>query len=84
MHIFTLCELKAAQTALFLIRRYAVNKDNADALLAWLKPYEDFVYRRDFVGSFSGKHAGLSKAVKAREDVSFGTELVDKMVLLIK
>lgn len=78
------CELKAAQTALFLIRRYAVDKDNSDALLAWLKPYEDFVYRRDFVGSFSGKHAGLSKAVKAREDVSFGTELVDKMVLLIK
>jgi tRNA 2-(methylsulfanyl)-N6-isopentenyladenosine37 hydroxylase len=78
------CELKAAQTAMFLIRRYAVDKLNAEALLAWLKPYEDFVYRRDFEGSFSGKHAGLSKAVVAREDVSFGAELVDKMVLLIK
>lgn len=78
------CELKAAQTAMLLIRKYAVDKANAAELLAWLKPYEDFVYRQDFVGSFNGKHAGLSKAIVAREDVSFGAELVDKMVLLIK
>jgi tRNA-(ms[2]io[6]A)-hydroxylase len=78
------CELKAAQTAMLLIRKYAVDKDNAAELLAWLKPYEDFVYRRDFVGSFNGKHTGLSKAIVARDDVSFGAELVDKMVLLIK
>lgn len=78
------CELKAAQTAMLLIRKYAVDKDNAAELLAWLKPYEDFVYRRDFVGSFNGKHAGLSKAIVARDDVSFGAELVDKMVFLIK
>jgi tRNA-(ms[2]io[6]A)-hydroxylase len=78
------CELKAAQTAMFLIRKYAVDKENAAALLAWLKPYEDFVYRRDFEGSFSGKHSGLGKAIVAREDVSFGAELVDKMILLIK
>lgn len=78
------CELKAAQTAMLLIRKYAVDKDNAAELLAWLKPYEDFVYRRDFIGSFNGKHAGLSKAIVARDDVSFGAVLVDKMVLLIK
>jgi tRNA-(ms[2]io[6]A)-hydroxylase len=78
------CELKAAQTAMLLIRKYAVDKENATELLAWLKPYEDFVYRRDFVGSFNGKHAGLSKAIVARDDVSFGVELVDKMVSLIK
>jgi len=78
------CELKAAQTAMLLIRKYAVDKDNAEQLLAWLKPYEDFVYRRDFDGSFNGKHAGLSKAIVAREDVLFAGELVDKMVLLIK
>lgn len=78
------CELKAAQTAMYLIRKYAVDKDNAAALLAWLKPYEDFVYRRDFEGSFKGQHSGLSRTIVARKDVSFGTELVDKMVLLIK
>lgn len=84
MHTYALNELKAAQTAMFLIRRYALDKSSAESLLVWLKPYEDFVYRRDFEGSFSGKHSGLSKAVLAREDVSFGAELVDKMVLLIK
>ena len=78
------CELKAAQTGMLLIRKYAVDKQNSEPLLAWLKPYEDFVYRRDFTGSFSGRHAGLSKAIVAREDVSFASELVDKMVLLIK
>ena len=78
------CELKAAQTAMFLIRKYAVDKDNAAALLAWLKPYEDFVYRRDFEGSFNGSHSGLGKDIVAREDVSFGAELVDKMLMLIK
>ena len=41
-----ICELKAGQTAMFLIRKYAVNKDSGDALLAWLKPYEDFIYRK--------------------------------------
>ena len=78
------CELKAAQTAMFLIRKYAVDKNNAAALLAWLKPYEDFVYRRDFEGGFNGKHGGLGKNIVARDDVSFGAELVDKMVSLIK
>ena len=69
---------------MLLIRKYAVDKHNSEPLLAWLKPYEDFVYRRDFEGSFSGKHAGLSKAIVARDDVSFASDLVDKMVLLIK
>lgn len=78
------CELKAAQTAMLLIRKYAVERESSESLLAWLKPYEDFVYRRDFDGSFNGKHAGLSKAIVAREDVPFAGELVDKMVLLIK
>jgi tRNA-(ms[2]io[6]A)-hydroxylase len=78
------CELKAAQTAMYLIRKYAVDKDNAAALLAWLKPYEDFVYRRDFQGTFKGKHNGLGKDIVARADVSFGAELVDKMLMLIK
>ena len=41
-----ICELKAAQSAMFLIRRYAVDADSASALLEWLKPYEDFTYRK--------------------------------------
>lgn len=41
-----LCELKAAQSAMFLIRKYAVDKQSATVLLEWFKPYEAFAYDR--------------------------------------
>ncbi len=78
------CELKAAQTALMLIRRYVVDEDNAAQLLAWLKPYEDYVYRQIGNGNFEGKHSGLKKMISANGVHTFGDELVEKMVLLIK
>ncbi|WP_438863450.1 tRNA isopentenyl-2-thiomethyl-A-37 hydroxylase MiaE [Neptunicella sp.] len=78
------CELKAAQTAMLLMRKYAVDKANGAALLAWLKPYEDFVYRRDYEGEFNPNHSGLGKKLEAREDVAFASDLVNRMVLLIK
>jgi len=40
------CELKAAQSAMFLIRKYAVDKKSGDVLLALLQPFELFIYRR--------------------------------------
>jgi tRNA-(ms[2]io[6]A)-hydroxylase len=39
------CELKAAQTALLLVRKYVADESGADALLDWLKPYEQFTFR---------------------------------------
>lgn len=78
------CELKAAQTAMFLIRKYAVDSETAPALLAWLKPYEDFVYRRIESEAIKGGHHGISKRLQAKEELSWGSELIDKMVLLIK
>lgn len=79
-----LCELKAAQSALFLIRRYAVVPESATMLNAWLQPYEDLAYRRlGSVETLRGKSAA-SKQVIVRADCRYGTELVDKMVLLIK
>ncbi|RDV24298.1 tRNA-(ms[2]io[6]A)-hydroxylase [Alteromonas aestuariivivens] len=78
------CELKAAQTAMLLIRKYAVDKQNAEVLLAWLKPYEDFVYRQEGDGQFEGMHNGLKRVIEANGQHPFGDELVDKMVLLIK
>ncbi|XOV78445.1 MAG: tRNA-(ms[2]io[6]A)-hydroxylase [Aestuariibacter sp.] len=77
------CELKAAQTAMWLMRRYAVTQESGEALLAWLKPYEDFVYRKKGVGDFSD-YKGLSKKLVSKSDFTHGDELVDKMVLLIK
>jgi tRNA-(ms[2]io[6]A)-hydroxylase len=77
------CELKAAQTAMLLLRRYAVDQQSSDALLAWLKPYEDFVYRKIGNGDFSD-YANLSKKLISKSDFEHGDELISKMVLLIK
>jgi tRNA-(ms[2]io[6]A)-hydroxylase len=77
------CELKAAQTAMLLLRRYAVDKDSGEALLAWLKPFEDFVYRKIGDGDFSD-HVSLSKKLISKSNFEHGDELIAKMVLLIK
>lgn len=77
------CELKAAQTAMLLLRRYAVDKSSGEALLEWLKPFEDFVYRKIGSGNFSS-HVNLSKKLISKSDFAHGDELIDKMVLLIK
>ncbi|NRQ43851.1 tRNA-(ms[2]io[6]A)-hydroxylase [Rheinheimera sp. YQF-2] len=78
-----ICELKAAQSAMYLIRRYAVDEQSAEALLQWLKPYEDFTYRQQ--GDWQAL-AGLSlkKSMLAKSDSRYAQELIDKMVLLIK
>ncbi|MCL1065400.1 tRNA isopentenyl-2-thiomethyl-A-37 hydroxylase MiaE [Shewanella olleyana] len=79
-----LCELKAAQSAMFLIRKYAVDKESASRLTEWVKPYEEFAYKR--VGgltSLKGK-SNITKQVTVRDNCPYGQDLVDKMVLLIK
>lgn len=77
------CELKAAQTAMLLLRRYAVDKESGEALLAWLKPFEDFVYRKVGDGDFSHQ-VNLSKKLISKSDFEHGDELIAKMVMLIK
>lgn len=78
------CELKAAQTAMLLIRRYAVDKETGKALMDWLQPYNNYVFRQQ--GSLGGlaKAKGLSKKIDVTVDSPYAQELVDKMVLLIK
>lgn len=78
------CELKAAQTAMWLIRRYVADKESGDALLAWLKPWEQFVHSENADLAFLEQHKSLSKAVISRADLSYGDRLIDRMVLLIK
>jgi tRNA 2-(methylsulfanyl)-N6-isopentenyladenosine37 hydroxylase len=78
-----LCELKAAQSAMFLIRRYAVDSESAKALLDWLKPYEDFAYRK--VGHWQDlEKLKLNKSIIAKTNAPYSQDLIDKMVLLIK
>ncbi len=79
-----ICELKASQSAMFLIRKYAVDKESGDALLAWLQPFEQLVYKRD--GNWrdlAGKNK-LSKSMIPASRNLYGQDLIDKMVLLIK
>ncbi len=79
-----ICELKAAQSAMFLIRRYAVDEQSGEALLQWLKPYEDFTYRQ--VGDWQelADYNRLNKSMIPKSSAPYGQDLIGKMVLLIK
>tara|TARA_B110000467_G_C18290047_1_gene464181 strand:- start:461 stop:1249 length:789 start_codon:yes stop_codon:yes gene_type:complete len=83
------CELKAGQTAMFLIRKYAVDKQSHQILLEWFSPYEDFLYRKKGdLKSLANKN-NLSKAIFPKIDSTqansaFSQDLIDKMILLIK
>lgn len=77
------CELKAAQSAMFMIRRYAADSASAKALLEWLAPYEKFTYRQEGNWQDLAK-CKLNKSMLAKTDSLYGQELINKMVLLIK
>jgi tRNA-(ms[2]io[6]A)-hydroxylase len=78
-----ICELKAAQSAMFLIRRYAVDASSAKALLDWLAPYEKFTYRHEGKWQDLTK-CKLNKSMIAKTNSPYSQDLIDKMVLLIK
>jgi len=79
-----ICELKAAQTAMYLLRRYACDQESSTTLLHWLKPFEDFAYR--FNGDVQSlKHAEkLNKSIIGRSDFVHSNLITDRMVLLIR
>ncbi|NQY64679.1 MAG: tRNA-(ms[2]io[6]A)-hydroxylase [Alteromonadaceae bacterium] len=79
-----LCELKAAQSAMFLIRKYAVDKNSGEALLEWLKPYEIFTYRKEGDWRTLPSKNNLTKSVIPKSDSAYSQNLIDKMVMLIK
>lgn len=82
------CELKAAQTAILMLRKYAIDKNSAHLLKAWAKPYEDFVYQQDrdahaFLARDSKKNDITSELV-ANEHLAYSADVMSKMVRLIK
>jgi tRNA-(ms[2]io[6]A)-hydroxylase len=79
-----ICELKAAQSAMYLIRKYAVDKASGDALLAWLQPYELFIYKRKGDWRELPSKNKLTKTVLSKPNSPYGQDLIDKMILLIK
>ena len=76
------CELKAAQTALLLVRKYVADESGADALLDWLKPYEQFTFRDGPEPDFIALHRRIGKSVMPKTDDPWGQALIDSMVLL--
>ena len=79
-----ICELKAAQTAMWLIRKYAADKDSGEVLLNWLQPFEKFVYRKEGTLQSLAKAEKLTKSIAPKSNTQYGQDLIDKMVLLIK
>ncbi|OIQ26746.1 tRNA isopentenyl-2-thiomethyl-A-37 hydroxylase MiaE [uncultured Vibrio sp.] len=79
-----LCELKAGQSAMYLLRKYAVDKSSADLLLEWFQPFEAFAYKKQgTIETLKGK-SQISKKLKAKDNSPYHQDLIDKMVLLIK
>lgn len=78
------CELKAAQTAAWLIRKYVADQPSGEAILTWLKPHEDFIFREDHDSDFINANRSLSKSIIVRNELPWADSLVEKMVLLIK
>ncbi|WP_077338111.1 tRNA isopentenyl-2-thiomethyl-A-37 hydroxylase MiaE [Pseudocolwellia agarivorans] len=79
-----ICELKAAQSAMFLIRKYAVDKKSGDILLEWLRPFEQYIYKREGDWRDLAAKNKLTKSVVPKSNSLYGQYLIDKMVLLIK
>ncbi|GGI75149.1 tRNA isopentenyl-2-thiomethyl-A-37 hydroxylase MiaE [Shewanella gelidii] len=82
------CELKAAQTALLLMRKYAVDESSQAELVAWAKPYERFIYDKsrdqsNFLAQMARQHSFAGR-LKPKAGVQFGDVLIEKMVRLVK
>lgn len=78
------CELKAAQTAMLLIRKYAADRASGETLLQWLKPYEDFIFAKEGTLADLAAQIKLKKSVISKSETPYGQDLIDKMVLLIR
>jgi len=78
------CELKAAQTAMLMVRKYVADKDGAQTLLDWLKPYEAFTFREGAEPDFVALNKQIGKGIMPKTDDPWGRQLIDSMVLLIK
>ncbi|WP_029686353.1 tRNA isopentenyl-2-thiomethyl-A-37 hydroxylase MiaE [Tatumella saanichensis] len=78
------CELKAAQTAAWLIRKYVADTPGAETLMSWLLPYENFIYREHPDSDFIQAHRHLGKNISRHDRFPWADSLIDKMVLLIK
>jgi tRNA-(ms[2]io[6]A)-hydroxylase len=78
------CELKAGQTAMHLMRKYAVDKESGKVLVDWFKPYEAYLYRKEGDLKSLANQDAFSKSAFTAKNNDYGQDFIDKMVLLIK
>lgn len=79
-----LCELKASQSAVFLLKRYVLTDEGKEQITQLVEPYENFAYKG--IGSLEtlkGK-SNISKLIKPKDGCAYGQDMIDKMVLLIR
>lgn len=79
-----MCELKAAQTGMWLIRRYVADKESGDALLALLRPYEAFLHEAQGAPDTLFREGQFTRKILPKNGSAYGQDLADRMVLLIK
>lgn len=79
-----LCELKASQSAVFLLKRYVLTDEGIQQINELVEPYEQFAYKRiGNLESLRGK-SNISKSIKPKDNCPYGQDMIDKMVLLIR
>ncbi len=76
------CELKAAQSAALLLRRYILDEQGAAEVLNWLLPYEDAIYRKQPVDF--RRLGNQIPRLKISTKYPWQARMVDRMVLLMK
>lgn len=71
-----------------MLRKYALDKDSGRALLAWAKPYEEFIYSQDHdVVSFLARDVKKNELVAElmpKPNFKFAANLVSPLIRLIK
>lgn len=71
-----------------MLRKYALDKDSGRALLAWAKPYEEFIYSQEHdVESFLARDVKKNELVTdliPKPNFKFAANLVSPLIRLIK
>ncbi|GIU11659.1 tRNA-(ms[2]io[6]A)-hydroxylase [Shewanella morhuae] len=71
-----------------MLRKYALDKDSGRTLLAWAKPYEEFIYSQDHdVVSFLARDVKKNELVAElmpKPNFKFAANLVSPLIRLIK
>lgn len=78
------CELKAAQTGLLMMRKYALSTDGIKQIEDWVKPYESFVYHDKKLMLKRSKQEIFNINPAPKDDDPLTQSIIKKMVALVK